>query len=258
MSTADWPRNRPSGWMKRGYSSKPGRIGAASTLGRIPFFATAGLLQALLPSVSKAYGEGEAPAVRALVQAPFRYQMMMAATGAAFISATSGTLLRLVYSPSYASAAQALSVLAPGLAMLALFQFFTTMITATGRPGVSGLLAIGQLLLAVGLHCKLIPRFGLIGAAVSTTGSITLGTLVAAWVVLRWFGPPVRLRQLLLIVAGPAAAYLVLCGMHPNGWLLPVDYIAAGVAVVLFWTMTGVLAADEWRALRRDLSIRRS
>lgn len=196
--------------------------------------------------------------MRALVQAPFRYQMMAAATGAAFISATSGSLLRLVYSPGYASAAQALSILAPGLAMLALFQFFTTIITATGRPGVSGLLAIGQLLVATGLHCLLIPRLGLIGAAVSTTGSITLGTLVAAWVVLRWFGPPVRLKQLLLIVAGSAAAYLVLYAVHPSGWLLPVGYVVAGMAVVLFWTVTGALGRDQWRALGHNLSIRRS
>ncbi len=156
-------------------------------------------------------------------------------------------LLRLLYGPDLArQSAPALFWLAPA-ALLFGAGYLAGLVVVAGGPSprlLGG--SLGALAVNVGLNLLLIPRYGAVGAAVSTSVSYAAQAVLLYPAVRRQVGRPALVRPLLPAVAGS----LVAAGLL----LLPVPLApavaAAAVGYVLGWLLLARrLDAEQVRVL---------
>ncbi len=94
-------------------------------------------------------------------------------------------LIDLLYGEAYVAAVPALMCLLPGIWALSFGKLLVVYLTANGKPEVATLSAVVSLVSTVLLDLLLIPRIGIVGAAIASSVSYCLTTMVVTWVFLR-------------------------------------------------------------------------
>src|ERR1700687_5548530 len=104
--------------------------------------------------------------------------------------------------------------------LFGLLYVVTTMISASGHPGIS--LVVGAITLgaSAALNALLIPAFGLVGAAGATTLAMLAGTLGACVYVRREFGALISLSSAARIAGSAGAIYAASLLFSPSSKLL--------------------------------------
>jgi O-antigen/teichoic acid export membrane protein len=97
-------------------------------------------------------------------------------------------LVRLVYGAPFADAGVALRLILPGVVVYSIVAILSRYIVGRGRPGAGTLLLLIGLTANVVCNLFLIPRFGILGAAASSSISYGLTALVTLVVFLRMSG----------------------------------------------------------------------
>ncbi len=87
-------------------------------------------------------------------------------------------LVGVIFGSAYLPAAAALVALMPGIWALSVGKLLAIHLAARGRPEVGTMGAILSLVITVALDIWLIPRWGIVGAAVASSTSYALSTLV--------------------------------------------------------------------------------
>ncbi len=106
-----------------------------------------------------------------------RLTALVALVGLA-LAALAPTLVPLIYGTAYEPSVQVIWSLLPGVIVAVMFKILVGDLSARGRPMVAAGAFTIALILNIALNLILIPRHGIIGAAVSSSVSYTLGTLV--------------------------------------------------------------------------------
>jgi O-antigen/teichoic acid export membrane protein len=110
-----------------------------------------------------------------------RTTLMLTAIVAVPVFFLAPLLVESVYGPAFAGAAPALRALLPGIVAYSVVAILSRYIVGVGRPQVSTAVLVTGLLVNVGLNLVLIPRFGLVGAATSSSISyVVTAVLVLA------------------------------------------------------------------------------
>src|SRR5262249_31562610 len=147
----------------------------------------------LFPMLAAAHAAGDRASVAEHVRTGIRLALMVAGLMVSVTSGLSGPLLRLVFPPKAAVAAEAMHLLTLGLGGFAIFGILTTVLNSLKRERGSAAITA----LAFGLvvaSCWVFVRgqaFGtglLLRTAASTSAGLTLATLLAAWMVKRTAG----------------------------------------------------------------------
>jgi O-antigen/teichoic acid export membrane protein len=157
-------------------------------------------------------------------------------------------VLRLVYGPGFAEqSAAALAWLAPAPLLFGA-GYLAGLVLLAGGP-TPRLLAgsVGALVVNVGLNLALIPPYGPVGAAISTSVSYAAQTLFLYPAVRRQVGRPALLRPLL--PAGGAAAVAAAALLLPVP-LLPAGAVAAAAFAATWLALARRLDADQISVLR--------
>jgi len=196
---------------------------AATTIARIPYFLSYALALTLLPAVSQAVSMNNTELVQDHIRKSFRYMLMILIPLTLLMSSTSGEIVSLVYSSSFAPAQSLLSVLIFGLGLLSIFLILINIIMGAGKQQ----LALGIALLLVpadiGLNLWLVPAHGLLGAAYATTITALTGVIVAVSYVLYRFKALIGVGHLLKICGASAVTFIVLFYITiPALFLVPV------------------------------------
>lgn len=102
-----------------------------------------------------------------------------AVAGAATLFTTGSWLIPALFGEPFAPAYRSMTLLLPGAIALAAAKVLTSAIAGAGHPRVNAIASLSGLLVAVTLDLVLIPRHGLVGAAVATSLSYSLILAVA-------------------------------------------------------------------------------
>jgi len=160
-----------------------------------------------------------------------------------------------IFGPAYRTGAQALTILAAGQLFNAATGPLGQVINMSGRPYLTLVNNAAVAALNIVLCLILIPRYGLTGAACSTTASLTLVNLVKLAQVRALFGiNPFRLETGRALVAGLAATALTAPLALLVDWPGPLAQVVATTALllplyaVLFWRSAA--GAEERELLR--------
>jgi O-antigen/teichoic acid export membrane protein len=143
-------------------------------------------------------------------------------------------------------------VLSVGILFFSLLVVCTTIITGSGRPSHSLLVGLGTLILSAALNHLLIPRLGILGAAVATSTAALCGFLTARTYIWRRFGCPpawfawLRCAAAALLLAG--ASHLMPSVERPAFVLIKLGALAA-VYLFLLWALR-MVGPEELHLLR--------
>lgn len=130
----------------------------------------------LLPTLSRAYA-GVASELSRVVSAAYRYIFLLALLVAGVGVLLSGDIISLAFGPAYEPAGLALAILVAGVPFVFLVHFLQMAFIAMDRQALLLKIALFGLAANVALNLVVIPRYGYVGAAVTT---IAVEALVCA------------------------------------------------------------------------------
>jgi stage V sporulation protein B len=228
----------------------PGIYSAGMALSQSLYYMAQVFVEILFPSVGALSSRSSKEETAAHIRRWLRLVILVLFLGAMLLSSSAGEVITLTYSRNYVEVTKPLAWLSWGMCFYALFIILTNIIAALGKPWGATILAIGPVPLSVLLNITLIPRFGLVGAAMATTGTALVSTVVA----LLWLSTLVGRPLDVLTLVRTAMAVLfsggvsVLCGPYINvfgRWILSV--------LVYIFTLVVLreITHSDWASLRR-------
>ncbi len=97
-------------------------------------------------------------------------------------------VVRFVYGSQFVDAGVALRAILPGIVMYSVVAVLSRYVTGRGRPGTTTLIMLAGLALNVAANLVLVPRLGIVGAAVSSSISYTVTAAITLAVFVRLSG----------------------------------------------------------------------
>ena len=206
---------------------------SAQTISRVPYFLFLGLTTALFPALSHSISSGQEEAGRAQVRQALRLQALVLLPAGAIVSASPGAVVRLFFGIDFQPAVGPLTVLIWGMILFTGFYNLAVILSVTGRPltalGFSLVCITGDVL----LNWLLVPRMGMMGAALATALTSLVGVAVLAALVSSRFGSPLSAGTLIKLVAVAGLIFGLSTLLNLEGILLILE------AVVLFAVFLG-------------------
>ncbi|QHT59922.1 oligosaccharide flippase family protein [Paenibacillus lycopersici] len=91
-------------------------------------------------------------------------------------------IINILYGEAFAGSAEALQLLLPGIILMTIVKILQPDLAGRGYPLYAFWVYIGPLVINIGLNLLLIPRYGIIGAAITSSISYTCGALIFSYV----------------------------------------------------------------------------
>jgi O-antigen/teichoic acid export membrane protein len=126
----------------------------------------------LFPKISSMAGDEQGRA--ALTPVVFRWVLLLSLLGAVALALVSPLLLPIVFGPAFTASEAPLLWLCPGIVALAGSRVLANDIAGRGRPEINMYIAAACLITNVALNAILIPIFGIVAAAFSSSASYLL------------------------------------------------------------------------------------
>lgn len=158
-------------------SENAAHYGAALNVANITYQLIISATFVVFPLVSQATFAKDRQRTQSYISNTLRYTLIVMALVATLFSANATGVLSLVYPHDYQAGSDALSIVAYGMLLFGLLYVVTTIISASGHPGVSLLVGLLTLGASAALNVLLIPSYGLAGAATGTTASMLAGAV---------------------------------------------------------------------------------
>jgi O-antigen/teichoic acid export membrane protein len=146
--------------------SAVGRYSAAMNLGeRISIFATS-FSSVLYPKISSTNSEADRNRVTSIVS---RNVLLITILMAMVAFVLSDFIVYTIFNKSFTETPLLLKIMLPGFALLAVEKVLSNDIAGRGRPELNMWLSIYNVVFNVILNLFMVPKFGVVGAAISTT-----------------------------------------------------------------------------------------
>ena len=193
-----------------------GMYSAAITVGRTPYYLFYALTIILLPAISKTTAERNTEETTSLVNKSLRLMTFLLFPMVTLLITYAPQVLHLFYGSKYAQAATPMAIYALGVGFLTVFYVLSFALNGAGLVKIPMKLSFYGLLGMILLNFLLIPRFELIGAALSST--ITSCILMIGILIYTEIHFSVRLKlRTLLISLFASFALVFLARFLPNG-----------------------------------------
>jgi len=230
-------------------SRNAGYYSAALDIANITYQIIVSVTFVIFPLISRSVFEDDRERTQGYVSNTLRYTLMVMALSATLFSSGASGVLRVIYPDTYQAASGALRIIAFGMLFFGLLYVVSTIISASGQPRVSLLIAGVTLVLSAALNALLIPTQGLAGAATATTVSMIAGSVIACGYVWKKFRALMSILSAVRIVACAGVVYGAALVFSPSSKvLIVVELIALSLAYLIALIVSGELD-------RKDLSL---
>lgn len=219
------------------FTDEIGYYSAASMISKVPVSLLAALNMAIFPAISETTYQNDVPRTQRYVSESLRYLLIFLLPSTLMIAISSDALVSLLYGQRYVEAGKPLSILIVGVFFFGLFAYFLNLIIASGKPRVATVMAATTLTFAVAFNFILIPPFGMVGAAFSTTLACLIGALISALYTYRLFGV-LTSKQTFLKVLVSALAVIPVFMVKLTGLLFLMQY---GFAFLLYFAVLKIM-----------------
>jgi stage V sporulation protein B len=205
---------------------------ASQNISRLPFYGVIALGSVLFPSISRTVSQKLEEETRSIIGKSLRFSFLILLPSTLLVSATSLSIINLLYSSAYNPGAGALSILVIGSGFFTLFSILTTIMSSSGSPNTAFVFSVLGVVITSILCLVLIPLFGIKGAAFSTSIGSLLITIIAFFWVYKKFKIFLAKKSLLKIIfASVIIAFLSKTINFPL-LFLPVFYLLLAVGYI--------------------------
>ena len=206
----------------------------------------------IFPLISQSTFADDRVRTQGYISKTLRYTLMVMALTATLFSSGASGVLRVIYRDTYQAGSPALRIVAFGMLLFGLLYIVTTIISASGQPGVSLLLGVITLVTSTALNALLIPSRGLVGAATATTISMLVGTVLACAYLWRRFRTLISFTSTLRIAACAGVVYGASLLFSPASKVLVIaQLIALSVTYLIVLVLSGELGRNDLRLIAR-------
>jgi stage V sporulation protein B len=218
---------------------------AAQNIALVIYFCMSAASSVILPSISANLALGLSNKVAILIRNSLRYMLMILAPIAAIMAATCSQLIKIIYSDKYSNGAPALKILLIAYVLLAIFALFSNILNGGSRPYIPVKAAIPGLL-ATGTLCSLlIPKYGIIGAAIATLSGVCISVIICGifiWKIFRFNYPFMSILKILLL---SLLLYAIASWFNANLIELPVMYLILTIIYIAALILFNELTAED-------------
>ena len=226
---------------------------AAQRLAFIPYQAIIAITFVLFPYVSRLTFIDDRARLVEYIREALRYSLIILIGIGVLFATNSEGIIRLIFPSGYEAAAPALSLLVFGIVFFSILYINATIISGSGKPAHSFLLAFGTWVIDAILNYNLIPRYGMMGAAFSTTTAMLCGLAGSALYVRLKFGTYLPLVSALRICAAGAAVGAISLMLPCAGLAILAKLAVLSLAYVTFLFLLRELDGDDIARIRTTL-----
>lgn len=134
----------------------------------------------LLPVMSAQHEQSKSLSMKAALGTFF-----LTITGSVVAAVVGPTLIVLLFGEAFTDAALPFLILLPGITIFSVTNVLETYIIGVGRPGLNSLISLVSVVFTIGSSLALIPVYGMVGAALTATGSYVISTILTVGVFMR-------------------------------------------------------------------------
>lgn len=242
-------------WLVKAMMADPkaaGVYGVAYFVARAPMFVVYGMSAAVFARVSSALAAGKTAYARYAAAEAMRVLMILFVPVCFVVAVASSEIVTFLFSSKHAGAAPSLVVLAPAVFFAGQLHLARWLLGAAHRPGVRLIVTSCLVAGAVAANVLLIPRLGIMGAALASLIIFGAGAAAGTALVYRFLGalPPV-LTALRCCLAG-WTIYAVGRLWPAPGWLVLVKVTALGLLyLAVLFVLRELTRKDILEAIRR-------
>ncbi|MEE9214372.1 MAG: oligosaccharide flippase family protein [Thermodesulfobacteriota bacterium] len=235
--------------------AKTGHYIAAQNIARIPVFLFYALSFTLLPSLSKSINDKNLALTKSYITQATRILLLILTPLTLLVISTSNDLIALLYTDKYQPAADILNILIVGFGFLAFFFTLSSAIIAANKPYWLFGLAATLVLIDVILNVHLVPLLKEAGAAVATTITALLGTIVLGFALLKKFKALVDLGSFFKISAASIVLYFISSLYSLEGGWLILNYIGLGSVYLILLLLFKEIKLQDIQNIKTALKI---
>ena len=231
-----------------------GIYAAALQLARVPYQAITAVTFVVFPLISEVTFKKDTEKTKIYIHNTLRFSLMILTILVVLFSSTSKGTIFLLYTKTYLESSNVLSIYAFAVMFFALFFIMTTIISGSGRPIISCLAAFGTLILTVGLNYYIIPLYGIIGAAISTTIAMFIGMLITSFIILYLFKGLIKPINAIRISGCAGAIYFISYFYPATGffWVI-LKFIILWNAYLIFLFIVRELTLEDMKIFKKLL-----
>lgn len=174
----------------------------------------------LLPSISHSFSTGDTGNTKSYIQTSLRYLFIVFIPIALIISVYSKELLSLFFTPEYANAGNALSILIWGWLFLQIFFVLSAMINASGKSKIPAFITGMSVIIAFVGNFYLVNHYGMEGGAVATLITGFICFISGVYFVNKIFKVSIELNSTLKISAGSLILFSISILVNMRGVFL--------------------------------------
>jgi O-antigen/teichoic acid export membrane protein len=223
--------------------SLSGYYRAALIIAQLPTFLVGALMSVLFPYISK-HEDQNIYSLKSI-----KYAALFILPIAFAIATIPEAFISMMFPAEYLQSATALSVVAIGMGGLTMIMVFTNIFQARNAPRIPAIVLSLAVIIEILSLLRLVPQYGILGAATSTATACLFGAIVLGWLQIRTYNIEMDYRSMLKAVVSIGIMLLVLRTFpHDNLFSLIVDIILC-IMIYLIVLAAGNLLTEE------DLSI---
>ena len=221
-----------------GTAADVGFYGTAQNLSLIPSLFTLAFVPLLLSTLTRLLYAGNLPAAKNLSQDGMRLVLLLLPF-AGLAAGSASEIITLVFGSAFLPASGLFSVLIFAAVAMAMIGVTTCILTAAGKPNWTISIAGPMVPLAIVTNGWMIPRFGALGAALTTTAIASLAAIALILVIYSfWKILPNPLSVLRSVLVGGLAYLLATLWITP-GWFVLVKLTVLGLGILLGLALLG-------------------
>jgi stage V sporulation protein B len=224
---------------------------SAQNFALVPYQVILSVTFVVFPLVSRATAAGDLASARSHVVGALRFSVIVLLALAAPISGSAEALIRMAYGATFLPGAQTLSILVFGQVSLALFVIVATILSGSGRPGLSAGIGLVALCVMLAANRLLVRAVGigdstLAVAALATSLGPLLALVVSNFALKQLLSVGLPLKTLVRCGISAGAGYFAaqLTPQH-HGLLAPVAMLAGGSAYLAALFVTRELSGAD-------------
>jgi len=202
---------------------------ASLTISRIPVYLITAIMVAFLPLIS--YYASNKQRVNYYSIRTVKYALIFILPLCLTIFVIPKSLIVFIFPESYIAGATALRILSIGMFFLALSYIYASVFQGVGKPKIPAFIMLGAITIQIVCLYMLVPRYGLTGAAVSTTSACSLAFILLQYMHAKHFGFGFSVTDLGKITLASVALVPVLYFFPMPGRALTVVGLLCGLGV---------------------------
>lgn len=229
-------------------------------IGGLVYFMLGPMAGVLLPDLSALYDQGQIEELERRFCRVLKYYLALGIPAVIGLAILSKPLVLLLSTSEFVSAANVIILVAIGVFFFAVFGLYSQLLSVLKSVRTLSLLWIGMAIMNISLNFLLIPKFGIIGAAVATLVSFLLGAILAVAYIRKRFHISFRGNWLSKIALSSIIMAIVVHLIPADSIFMLIAAVLAGVVIYSGCLIGSGFVDQSERLLLKEIlaSIRRS